>query len=337
MRLRLSALCAALSTTALLGACSAGEPSVTPPLPALAAEAQRLTASGISAGGYMAGQLLVTHSRRFVGAALIAAGPYDCALGSLQRALGPCVSGQDLDVNTLRDAALKAAADRRIDPLENLHRARVWLFHGTADDKVGAPVVNAAREFFANWLPQDSLVMVDDIPATHGLPTLASGAACGTFEAPYLNACDYDAAGELLGHLYGDLQPPTDSPADPIAFDQRPFSEDLHATGFVFVPPACRERAGCRIHIVLHGCQQSAEKIGVTLAQNAGYNRWAATNNLIVLYPQARASTLPLNPLGCWDWWGYSGDDYASHDSPQMRAILQMVETLAGPAAGQPR
>lgn len=337
MRSRLSALCAALSATALLGGCSASEPRVAAPLPALAAEAQRLTASGVSAGGYMAGQLLVAHSGRFAGAGLIAAGPYDCALGSLQRALGPCVSGKDLDVTTLRDAARTAAGARRIDPLENLRSARVWLFHGAADDKVGAPVVSAARDFFASWLPQDGVVLVGNIPATHGLPTLASGAACGTFESPYLNACDYDAAGELLRHLYGDLQPPATSTADPIAFDQRPFSEDLHATGYVFVPPACRERGGCRIHIVLHGCQQSAEKIGVALVQNAGYNRWAATNNLIVLYPQARASTVPLNPLGCWDWWGYSGNDYALRDAPQMRAILQMVDTMAGTAAAPTR
>ena len=47
-------------------------------------------------------------------------------------------------------------------------------------------------------------------------------------------------------------------------------------------------------------------------AHAAGYNRWADGNRLIVLYPQARASWsfLAFNPRGCWDWWGYTGEDY---------------------------
>ena len=325
-----------LLTSLLLSACSAGERAVAPPLPALDAQARQLTASGVSAGGYMAAQLLVAHSGRFAGAGLIAAGPYDCARGSLQRALGPCVSGKDLEVATLRDAALKAASNHSIDALENLRDARVWLFHGAADDKVGAPVVAAARDFFSNWVPLESVVLIDAVPAAHGLPTIASGAACGTFESPYLNACDYDAAGELLGHLIGALQPPATVTAAPTAFDQRPFSKDLLETGYVYIPATCRERGGCRIHVVLHGCQQSAEKIGAVLVTNAGYNRWAETNDMIVLYPQARSSTLPLNPLGCWDWWGYSGADYALHDSSQMQAILQMIDTLADANAVRP-
>ena len=35
----------------------------------------------------------------------------------------------------------------------------------------------------------------------------------------------------------------------------------------------------------------------------------AEANGLVILYPQAR--TTPLNPKACWDWWGYTGKQYA--------------------------
>jgi poly(3-hydroxybutyrate) depolymerase len=62
--------------------------------------------------------------------------------------------------------------------------------------------------------------------------------------------------------------------------------------------------------------------------RDAGYNRWAANNNIIVLYPQTKAST--ANPNGCWDFWGYSGLSYYTRNGPQMRAIKAMVDRLIG-------
>ena len=72
--------------------------------------------------------------------------------------------------------------------------------------------------------------------------------------------------------------------------------------------------------------------------RDAGYNRWADTNRLIVLYPQTltrygwgaadgRWSYL-FNPRGCWDWWGYTGEQYATQLGPQVRAVMGMAERL---------
>ncbi|WP_235580933.1 hypothetical protein [Pseudorhodoferax sp. Leaf265] len=45
--------------------------------------------------------------------------------------------------------------------------------------------------------------------------------------------------------------------------------------------------------------------MGRTVVDGGGFNRWADTNRLIVLYPQvARSGASPFNPKGCWDWWG---------------------------------
>ena len=77
------------------------------------------------------------------------------------------------------------------------------------------------------------------------------------------------------------------------------------------------------------------DKIHDTFLRDAGYNAWADANNVIVLYPQAtpwlRASDfsqLSANPQGCWDWWGYSGDDYFGRDGRQMRAVKSMIDRM---------
>ena len=63
-------------------------------------EAQPITVSGLSSGGYMAVQLAIAHSSVFSGVAVVAGGPYGCAYtGSTEsvnaaRALGPCMAGQ---------------------------------------------------------------------------------------------------------------------------------------------------------------------------------------------------------------------------------------------------
>jgi hypothetical protein len=33
----------------------------------------------------------------------------------------------------------------------------------------------------------------------------------------------------------------------------------------------------------------------------------------------------PSAPKGCWDWWGYSGDDYLGQNGKQMRAVRGMT------------
>ena len=37
---------------------------------------------------------------------------------------------------------------------------------------------------------------------------------------------------------------------------------------------------------------------------------------------------MPLNPQGCWDWWGYTGNDYATQDAEQIQAVKQIAQSL---------
>ena len=85
------------------------------------------------------------------------------------------------------------------------------------------------------------------------------------------------------------------------------------------------------MHIAFHGCGQNRTVIGDSFARDSGFARWADTNNLIVLFPQT--ATTPINPQGCWDWWGYSGPDYLTRNAPQIIAVRRMVERMSGPRA----
>ncbi|MNL69447.1 hypothetical protein D3C87_1943080 [compost metagenome] len=58
----------------------------------------------------------------------------------------------------------------------------------------------------------------------------------------------------------------------------------------------------------------------------AGYNEWAEANGIVILYPAA--STAKLNPNGCWDWFGYTGKDYALRQAKQIVLVHKMIERL---------
>ena len=314
---------------ALLSACGGEPPPGDHGLPALGANPS-VSVSGISSGGYMAGQYQVANSARVSGAAIVAAGPWACSLGELGRALGPCMTGDGIDVAPLAAKADEMATAGRIDPLAGLADQRVLVFRGSNDQAIGAAVTGAAAEFLARADSDERIIEIEDVPAAHGWVTDGSGGACDSFESPYIVDCGYDLAGAILEHVYGELEPAATATGSLVTFEQAPFGDaSLAESGYAYIPDACSSEE-CRIHVFFHGCEQSADTIGTTLADKAGFNRWAESNNIVVLYPQVAPSKIaPMNPLGCWDWWGYTGEDFAAKDAPQIAAVREMVERLA--------
>jgi poly(3-hydroxybutyrate) depolymerase len=317
----------------LLAAC--GDAGGGEPLPRLSIVPGSVTVSGISAGGYMAGQYHVAYGDEVSGAGILAAGPWYCAEGLMSRALGECMEASDggPQAADLLELARTAAGSGRIAPLESLAHDRVWVFHGERDATVARAVSDALVEFYRGVLGPDLLHYEESVPAAHGFPTLAEGLACGEAGDPYLNDCDFDAAGALLSHLYGDLKPRGRASAgNLVAFDQRRYAAEgasLEPLGYAYVPPDCREGRPCRLHVAFHGCRQGVSFAGQAFVMNAGYNDWAETNGIVVLYPQvSRSLVMPLNPQGCWDWWGYTGPNYAWRDAAQLSSVRRIVQAL---------
>ncbi|QDP02755.1 PHB depolymerase family esterase [Thalassotalea sp. PS06] len=295
---------------------------------------EQTTVSGLSSGAYMAHQLHIAYSDKIKGAALLAGGPYGCAKGDLNTALGECMAIENaMDVAPLVELAKQAQEKGDIAPLENLAEQPVWIFHGTTDNRVNDKVTQASADLYTRL--GATPVTEFNIKAGHGFPTETNGVQCDSTEAPFINQCGYDAAGTLLTHLYGELNSKSEAATgELVAINQADFvtgdaGNTLAETGYAYVPTSCATGEECRIHIALHGCKQNEEAIDKAFIKDTGYNAWADTNNIVVLYPQTKSSFAPLNPNACWDWWGYTGAEYQSRDGAQMQHVMNMVAGLS--------
>jgi poly(3-hydroxybutyrate) depolymerase len=309
-------------------------------LPRLNISPGSLSVSGVSAGGYMASQYQVAYAKDVIGAGIVGAGPWLCAQGVVTRAMNDCLAGTTggPDDRVLVAALRMSAAAGAIDDPSWLASDRIWIFHGAKDGKIGDAVADSLLRFYKTFVPLERIRFETQVPAAHGMPTLAEGGACGLDAPPWILACGFDAAGEMLRTFYDGLAAPAgDLTGELREFDQSRYVgggmlASMAETGFVFVPKDCAAGAPCRIHVAFHGCRQGIGYIGRTFARQAGYNRWADANRVVVLYPQAAKSLFwPVNPRGCWDWWGYSGANYASRDGLQLKAVHRMLTALGAP------
>jgi poly(3-hydroxybutyrate) depolymerase len=319
--------------------------------------------SGISSGAFMAVQFATAWSSVVKGVGVIAGGPYWCAKADaddfingftlpVMIATGPCMKGPPPELNIFVEKADAKSAAGEIDPVQNLRRQKIYLFHGTNDAVVARSVTDAAADFYRHYLGdagRGNLYYQTAVGAGHSLvvlqqPQVSGLDSCEDNKAPFIDQCGYDQAGILLQHIYGALNPPN---RGQLAGTMQSFDQSVYAkpdgtsllsmadTGFVFVPKDCEDGAVCRVHIALHGCEQDVGDIGRRFIDDTGYNAWADTNHLIVLYPQTQSSSfLPSNPQACWDWWSYVNheDSYVTRSGAQIKVIKAMLDALTARA-----
>jgi hypothetical protein len=288
-----------------------------------------VTVSGVSSGAFMALQMEVAYSASISGAASVAGGIYWCAKGDANRAQTTCMS-QPAGVQTAEHVAeaRRSASAGLIDPVENLQHHSVYVYSSTKDYIINPGHSDKIQEFYRVFGARVRFDRRGD--SAHGFPTLDQGAPCGMGMPPWLLKCGYDAAGEILAFMYGSLQPRgAFDPGHLHTFAQSEFGSPLFASGWVYVPDSCAKGASCRLHVALHGCQMNPEFIQDQFARLAGYNEWAETNGIIVLYPQS-AKVAGVNPYACWDWFGFTGSDYAVRSGAQMVALKRMMDRVSG-------
>jgi hypothetical protein len=342
---------------AALGFAPATTQADDPPLGTYNADFSESSISGISSGAFMAVQFATAWSGTIKGVGVIAGGPYYCAqgtafgglggdIGAILTATGPCMVGPPPALELLIKQTDDWARDGDIDAAHRIASQKIYVFSGYNDAVVNRTVTDATYRFYLHYLPvrkTGNLFYQTAIGAGHSQVTLSYGLECSDNEDYFIDRCNYDQAGIILQHIYGALQPRNHGqPAGQLlAFDQRQFtspaspaSYSLAETGYVYVPASCAALEPCRTHIALHGCKQNHDTIGDRYIRHAGYNQWADANHLIILYPQTIAGDpltnfgTPFNPYGCWDWWGYTGFNYAVKAGPQIAAIKGMLDRL---------
>ncbi|MGG7566455.1 extracellular catalytic domain type 2 short-chain-length polyhydroxyalkanoate depolymerase [Rhodovulum sp. DZ06] len=360
----------ALFAPPLVALALAAPASAETPLPALSLE-PGVTVSGLSSGAYMTVQVQTAFSSRITGAGVVAGGVYGCANGWPNRALvalqkcmaqtigAPTAAGAEAEVAAM-------AAGGHIDDPAGLLDDRVYLYHGESDETVHRPAMDALDAYYeAIGIPDAAANYVTDIDSGHAFLTPRGDVPCATTEPDFLNDCDVagadvDQAHDILAHLLGPLDPAgTPDPDRLLEFDQALYTGGaigMDPKAYAYIPEACESGETCRLHIAFHGCKQGrswpfasadGDVMGSRYPRLTGYNRWAESNRIVVLYPQAMAfpsSFLNLyngNPDGCWDWWGYSdaqfawwdvsGAGYLAKDAPQLAAIAAMAAALGAP------
>ena len=325
MRVKLSGI------FAIVMAMSIGE-SLAAPLPQLNIDKAQTTVSGVSSGGYMAVQLHVAYSAAFSkGAAAVSGGPFNCAEASVLNAIGRCLGRGTIPVDALVAKTTGWAKEGAIDPTTNLANSKVYLFTGAKDSVVPQSTSVDLQSYYKSFVPAANIVLKRDIDVEHAVVTDDYGASCLTKATPFINNCNFDLAGAMLQHLYGPLSPRSKLIVDTslVEFDQSSFvsGQGMGATGWVYIPKSCSAGSICRVHVALHGCKQNSTDVGQEFVRNAGYNRWAEANNIVVLYPQ----TSQKATNSCWDWWGYNDANHAKKSAPQMTAIVAMLTQLSTP------
>jgi poly(3-hydroxybutyrate) depolymerase len=356
------------TASALLLAAAAwfgGGASAADPLGRFPVDSGQVSVSGISSGAFMANQLHVAHSAGIMGAGIIAGGLYGCAVNSLKDngvdgrwsiATGACMTTPTFlqPVDSYSSVVTELADRGWIDPPSNLAGSHVYMFIGGADAVVNSATVELSEQLYQTLgVPTSQIVFHDkDYQAGHSWVTKNCCQDCAANKTPYIDNCNYDQAGDILRTIYGPLQPPAIPPTGRIVpFDQTEFvpgkaakANGMSETGYMYIPKACEARAAqlCRLHVALHGCGQSAEVLQEPLFYTkVGLNEWADTNKIIVLYPQAHATTvseLPsqnalstsnTNPAGCWNWWGYAFDtQFLTKQGVQISALWSMVQRV---------
>lgn len=329
-------------------------------IPPLDLDPAAVSVSGLSSGAFMAVQFHVAHAANVAGAGVVAGGPYRCSEGSsalswmdltgLYVATTVCSSTNLMgvfhgppDVAFSEEATLEAAALGQIDDPAHLSDDRVWLFSGAEDEEVPTAVMHALEAYYRAFVEEANVLLEEHEEASHAMITHDSDRDCDARGPPYINNCGFDAAKRLLAHIYDPLAQSADLSqlTSIITFDQTAFfdpsdpSVSMHDVGHLYVPASCSAGTSCRLHVAFHGCRQYEEEVGDAFYADAGYNRWAESNDIVVLYPQTMAwsesfFSMYENPKGCWDWWGYSGEGYYGKSGNQIRAVAAMINALLG-------
>jgi len=208
------------------------------------------------------------------------------------------------------------------------------FFSGKLDSVINQGVSEKLKSYYTYFVDKKNIITQFNISCEHAFITKDYGSQCKVLGSPYINNCNFDLAGTMLQHFYADLISPVNNYSinNIFSIDQTQFvpfpytavGSSLSNTAYLYIPSMCQKKKNCQVHIALHGCKQTVNDIGNVFYTKSGYNEWAEANNIIIIYPQVISSV--LNPEGCWDWFGYTGMNYATKYAPQMATIFNMMK-----------
>ena len=275
----------------------------------------------------MATQYQVAYSRDVIGAGIIGAGPWLCAQGVITRALANASQGSagGPDDRALV-ATLRASAAVRRRRRSFLARAGPHLaLPRQADRTVGAAVSDSLLRFYLRFVPRERIHYETQVQAAHGFPT-RSAAALRYRRIAMDHRLRFDAAGKMLvtstTACASRPAPSRGSCANSTRRAMRgrhrflrsprrvPFRAERLRGGQAL--PAARRVPWLWTRRRLRRPDLSGASRLQPLGRREPHRRALSAGG-------RSYSVAPFNPRGCWDWWGYSGADYAARNGAQLR------------------
>lgn len=304
------------------------------------------TVSGVSSGASIAANQLMAYSEVVRGAAFIAGSPYGCGNAAAVPNSWSCSYNKPpLDLQSLYAYAAARATAGQIDALSHLVGKPLYLYSGTKDTIVFQAEMDRTAAYFSRYVGAANIEYVAGVPSEHGYITDGYGECCGCLNGSFILNCEYDQAGAVLRKVLGGSALEPRAPIAPAAqlvevsqYNYRPKarawgSVQMSDNAFVYVPSACAAAlGGCRVHVNYHGCRGG--KMSNIGPLHYGYNEWAESNQIVVVYPQATNGT--GNPHGCWDWTGVTGSNFDSKTSSQLVTVLSLINDLEQAIAAGP-
>ncbi|MBC7464766.1 MAG: hypothetical protein H7256_02140 [Bdellovibrio sp.] len=254
-----------------------------------------------------------------------------------------------------------------IAPIVNISKQRVLVYQGEDDQVVHLPMADKLKEFYTRMGVLPEALKVVTKPGNHNFPTdKEDGIDCGKTGVPYIASCKLDLAGEILTQVLNrPLKRGTMKAENLHQVEQKSAPPSIASYGYLYATPACIENpATCDLHVALHGCQMSDDfdedfqkyyqrkvlftrslgvfsyellskekKMGaLAFASRAGYAEYAEVdaNRLMIYFPQTRIGTdnYPANPNGCWDWYGWTGSEYATNKGAESSWLIKQIQKV---------
>lgn len=325
-----------------------------PPLPQVSIRPDTVTLSGFDSGAIFATQYQFSFSDEIRGAGLATPVPWACAQNTISGGDACMTDPYIIDMDLFYAEAAKQESLGNLANLTNIASHYVSVQSAPLDPLVAHDTSILAEQMYGQY----GVTAIDTVysmpngdTGTHAWVTSRYGNPCSYLGDPYVNNCGFDYAGHILTGLFRHMnQPFTPAPANftfnssyLYEFNQEAFGasglvNSMAGTGYAFIPPQCiagangTAAAECHLHLHFHGCRQSRATVGAAYVSQTELNEHAQLNNIMVLYPQATPNDILLNPLGCWDWFGYCKPlevlAYATNKGVQTRMIRAIVRAL---------
>jgi len=301
----------------------------------------QITLSGFSAGGSMAIQTHLSHSSMFSGLAVFSQVFYHCGHRSLiefgircsKTGLGLFpygVSNSIADAKNLEQKGL-------IDPLANVAKQRIFIWTGDLDIYIPPDMVKKNLEFYnAIGVDPNEIQFTFFRNATHLIPTDDFGPPCNedAGHSMYLGNCNYPGIYHALSYILKNdsLQKTVPDLGQLKMYNQSAFYPDgdikdvaMGTAGFIYIPKQCEEQR-CHLHLNFHGCNEWPPHIAEQYILHSGFLPVAEANGIIVIFPLT--TKVPKNMDGCWDFYSYTGPNFATKTGAQIQVIKRMLDKI---------